>query len=233
MTNDQRLKPASELARHNRRYPGESAEYRDARTALLAEEIELRRHIERVAAQRRTLRPGGEVSEDYRFEGADGPVKLSELFGPHSTLVTYNFMFGPERERPCPSCTATLGPIDAQMPDLEQRIAFVAIARSPVERLTAFARERHWRHLRLVSSAKNTFNRDYFGTIDGDDMPIANVFERKDGAIRHRYATELIFLEPDPGQDPRHFESDPLWYILDLTPEGRGTDWYPKLEYGR
>ena len=63
-----------ELARGNRmRIPNESAEYRAARTALLAEEIELRRHIERVAAQRRALPPGGEVRGDYRFMGEDGP----------------------------------------------------------------------------------------------------------------------------------------------------------------
>lgn len=230
----QNLKPTQELAATaSKRFPNESDTYRKARSALLAQEIELRRHIERVVAQRRELPPGGEIPEDYVFDSAEGRVKLSQLFGTHDTLVTYNFMFGPERKRPCPSCTATLGPIDAQIPDLDQRIAFVAVARSPVARLAAFARERGWRHLKLVSSRSNNFNRDYHGTVGGDDMPIVNVFTRQGDKIRHRYATEMLFAESDPGQDPRHFESDPLWFILDLTPEGRGADWYPKLEYSK
>ena len=78
----ERLAPAIELARANPvRMPNESAEYRAARTALLAEEIELRRHIERVAAQRRALPPGGPVVGDYRFQGEDGPTDLAGLFG--------------------------------------------------------------------------------------------------------------------------------------------------------
>jgi len=84
---------------HHLRFPGESADYRAAaRNALLAEEMELRRQTERVAAQRRTLPAGGALAENYLFEGPDGPVKLSELF----TLAIYSFMYGPEREEPCP-----------------------------------------------------------------------------------------------------------------------------------
>ena len=101
------LIPAQQLARDNPvRIRNESAEYRAARTALLAEEIELRRHIERVAAQRRALPPGGEVIGDYRFEGEEGPVDLAGLFRDKDTLVAYSYMFGPERERPCP-CAPT------------------------------------------------------------------------------------------------------------------------------
>src|SRR4029450_6135713 len=76
------LKPAAELARASgMRFPNESAEYRRAREALLAEEIELRRHIERVAAQRRALPPGGEVKTNYAFEGENGKASFSDLFG--------------------------------------------------------------------------------------------------------------------------------------------------------
>src|SRR2546429_4288786 len=100
------LKPVVELARaSNVRYPNESAEYRRARTALLAEEIELRRHIERVAAQRRDLPPGGQVTGDYRFQTETGPSDLAGLFGDKETLAVYGYMFGPQRERPCPMCT--------------------------------------------------------------------------------------------------------------------------------
>src|SRR5258707_12570792 len=96
------LKSAAGLARLDPvRFPNESAEYRAARTALLAEEIELRRHIERVAAQRRALPPGGPVIGGYRFAGATGPTDFAGVFGGKQTLAVYSYMFGPARERPC------------------------------------------------------------------------------------------------------------------------------------
>src|SRR4030088_1389680 len=107
------LTPAGELARASDvRFPNESAEYRRAREALLAEEIELRRHIERVAEQRRALPPGGEVKKNYVFEGERGPASFADLFGDKDTLVVYNYMFGPQRERPCPMCTSLLSALD-------------------------------------------------------------------------------------------------------------------------
>jgi len=227
------LKPARELADLPRRFPGESAEYRKARNELLAEEIELRRHIERVAAQRRALPLGGVVPQDYRFEGEAGPVTLSEMFGTHDTLVTYNWMFGPKRERPCPMCTSLLSAYDGEMPDMLQRVAFAVIARSPIEKLTAFAKERGWRYLRLYSSAGNTFNRDYAGEDpDQGDLPALNVFTRSGGTVRHFWGAEMGAWTADPGQDPRGApDLMPLWTVLDLTPEGRGGNWYPSLEY--
>lgn len=236
MTTPPDLRPASELARLSPiRYPNESAEYRAARTALLEEEIALRRHIERVAAQRRALPPGGEVPEDYVFEGLDGPVRLSQLFGRHDTLITYNWMFGPQRKQPCPMCTSLLGAFEGEMADLLQRVGFAAIARSPVARMAAFARERGWRHMPLVSSAGNDFNRLYAGDPPGSDSenPALNVFHRgADGNIRHFWGGEMGFETADPGQDPRGAPDPmPLWNLLDLTPGGRGKDWYPELSY--
>ncbi|WP_433983968.1 DUF899 family protein [Tunturiibacter empetritectus] len=100
------LIPAAELAAKNKaRFPNESTEYRQARNVLLAKEIELRRHIERVAALRRALPLGGGVPEDYTFEGHDGAVRLSQLFGDKDTLVIYSMMFGPQRGEACPMCT--------------------------------------------------------------------------------------------------------------------------------
>ena len=144
------LKPAAELAASaSKPYPNDSAEYRRARTALLAEEIELRRHIERVAAQRRALPPGGEA-RDYRLRDESGrTVGLADLFGKHDTLITYFWMYGPQRERPCPMCTAFLGALDIPVADLTQRVAFAVLGRSPVERQLAFARERGWRNLKF------------------------------------------------------------------------------------
>jgi predicted dithiol-disulfide oxidoreductase (DUF899 family) len=237
MTDAPALTPALTLAQAApRRFPGESAAYRAARTALLAEEIELRRHIERVAAQRRALPPGGPVPEDYRFEGERGPLTLSQLFGRHDTLVTYNFMFGPQRQRPCPMCTSLLGALDGEMPDILQRVAFAVIARAPIERIVAFKQERGWRHLPLVSSGGNRFNRDYADEDpEGGDNAGFNVFVRDDragGTMRHFYGDEMGMETADPGQDPRGApDLMPVWTLLDLTPGGRGTDWYPKLAY--
>ena len=228
------LKPAAELARHSNHFPNESGEYRAARTALLAEEIELRRHIERVAEQRRALPLGGKVPENYRFTGEQGPVQFSDLFGDKESLVIYNWMYGPGRERPCPMCTSLLSAYDGEMPDMLQRVAFAIIASSPIERLTAFKKERGWRHLKIYSSAGNNFNRDYAHEVPGGgDNAAFNVFTRRDGTIRHFWAAEMGPGTADPGQDPRGApDAMPLWNILDMTPEGRGIDWYPKLEYG-
>uniref|UniRef100_S0DFC0 Dithiol-disulfide oxidoreductase (DUF899 family) n=1 Tax=termite gut metagenome TaxID=433724 RepID=S0DFC0_9ZZZZ len=230
----QGLKPAQLLAQSQRRFPGEDARYREARNALLAAEIELRRHVERVAALRRALPPGGKVPQDYRFEGEHGPVTLSEMFGDHDTLVTYNWMFGPNSARSCPMCTSCLSAFDGEMPDILQRVAFAVIARSPIERLVAFRNERGWRHLRLYSSAGNSFNRDYANEDpDGDDTSEFNVFTRNGGEIRHFWGGEMGPETADPGQDPRGApDIMPLWTVLDMTPGGRGKDWYPKLEYG-
>jgi predicted dithiol-disulfide oxidoreductase (DUF899 family) len=230
------------------RFPNESTAYREARNALLAEEMELRRQVERVATHRRALPKGGEVKEDYLFEGESGKVRLSELFGPgKETLAIYSFMFGPERERPCPGCTHFLDALEGSTQHILQRIKFVVVAKSPVPRLQAFARERGWRRLRLLSTAGNNYDRDYFGDSTalsaamrdqqefkpGEewDMPILNVFRRDGGAVRHFWGSELLYVPPEPGQEYRHNDLlDPLWNMLDVTPEGRG-DFHPKLEY--
>ena len=229
----QMLKPALELAQSTRRFPGESTAYRTARNALLAEEIELRRHIERVAAQRRALPPGGELPQDYLFEGEQGPVRLSHLFGDHEALVTYNWMFGPRRESACPMCTALLSALDGGMADILQCVSFAVIARSPIERLLAFKKARGWRHLRVYSSAGNSFNRDYADEDpEGDDNPAFNVFTRSAGVLRHAWGDEMGAQTADPGQDPRGApDLMPVWTILDMTPAGRRADWYPKLAY--
>lgn len=229
------LREATELAAEaSNPYPNDSDEYRQARTALLADEIELRRHIERVAAKRRALPAGGEPPQDYSFTDQDGkPVTLSGLFGEHDTLVTYFWMFGPERERPCPMCTSQLSAWDGEALDVQQRVALAIVARSPIARLVAFKRERGWHHLPLYCDISGEFSRDYHGlTKEGGDDAAFNVFTRRDGAIRHFWGGEMNGASSDPGQDPRGApDMMPLWNILDVTPEGRGTDWYPKLNY--
>ncbi len=240
-------------------FPGESAEYRAARDRLLDREIELRRAMEAVAVARRELPPGGRVSEDYVFDGrgADGKgakIRLSALFAPgKDTLIVYNFMFpryskdnrpGPtsgstarlkREEGPCPSCVAFLDQLDGAARHVVEHLNFVVIAKASLERLLAFADERGWHHLRLLSSGGNTFKRDYHAeTAEGDEMPMTNVFHRDADGIRHFWSSEMLYAPSDPGQDPRHAGTlEPLWNMLDLTPEGRPAKWEEQLDYGR
>jgi predicted dithiol-disulfide oxidoreductase (DUF899 family) len=215
---------------HPSRWPGESAEYRRARTALLAEEIELRRQIQRVAEQRRAL-PPGPVAKDYRFRDEQGDeIGLIDLFGRHDTLFTYSWMYGPERARPCPMCTSFVGTLDIPAPDIEQRLALAIVGRSPVARQIAFARERGWRNLRFFQIIGDDFVRDFVG---GEDSAAVIVWRRDGDKARLFWVGEGGEETTDPGFDS-HLAPDPtsLWTILDWTPEGRGKDWYPKLEYG-
>jgi predicted dithiol-disulfide oxidoreductase (DUF899 family) len=229
------LTPAKDLARDNPvRFPNESAEYRAVRTALLAEEIELRRHIERVAEQRRALPPGGPVRGDYQFQREDGSkTDFAGLFADKPTLAVYSYMFGPQRERPCPMCTNLLGAWEGNAADLAQRLSLIVVARSPIETLIAWKQARGWKNLQLVTDLNETYSRDYFGLLpNGDEVPAFNVFTRRDGTIRHFWSGEMTGSTADPGQDPRGApDPGPMWAILDDTPEGRGTDWYPKLDY--
>ncbi len=238
-------------------FPGESAEYRAARDRLLEQEIALRRAMEEVAAARRELPPGGVVPEDYAFRGAgeDGSttkVHLSELFAPSKdSLVIYSFMFPrdpsddrpgpmvgttallPLAEGPCPSCTAMIDQLEGAAEHASQRVNLAVVAKAPPGRILTFAQERGWRRLRLLSSAGNTYNRDYLAeTPEGFQRPMLNVFHREGGAIRHFWGSELFYAPTDPGQDPRHVGTlEPLWNLFDLIREGRPNDWDEQLPY--
>jgi predicted dithiol-disulfide oxidoreductase (DUF899 family) len=228
---------------HSHRFPGESDAYRSARNELLEAEVNLRRHIEEVAALRRQLPLGGRVPEDYAFdEGSPGlsdsvatrQTRLSELFAPgKDTLALYSYMYGAAIAAPCVSCTSILDGLNGTSPHISERINFAVVAKSPLERIRNVARERSWRNLRLLSSANNTYNRDYFGEdAQGNQRPSLNIFARRDGAIHHFFHTELMFVWGVPGQDPRHVDMIwPLWNLFDFTPEGRGKGWYPRLSY--
>jgi predicted dithiol-disulfide oxidoreductase (DUF899 family) len=226
------LTPASQLAVGNTaHFPNESAEYRTARNVLLAEEIELRRHLERVAAQRRALPQGGKIPHDFEFVGETGPIQFSSLFRDKNTLMIYSMMYGPARKMPCPSCTSFLDAWNAIAINLRERCAIVVTARSPTDRLTEYKKQRGFNNLPFVSDMSGEYTRIYVSPQD-EDVPGFSVFSRGDGIVRHFYSGELSAAMADPGQDPRGApDLDPLWLMLDLTPEGRGTDWYPKLNY--
>ena len=229
-------------SKHKVRFPGESASYRAARDKLLDAEIKMRRTIESVAAQRRSLPTGGQAPQDYVFEeivgengaGTKRKVRMSELFAPgKDTLILYSFMFGPEMPAACPSCTSIIDGLDGEAPHVMQRVNFAIVAKSPIERIRGWAKERGWRNLRFLSSAGSSYNHDYQGeNAKGDQMPALNVFVRRNGKISHFYNTELMFAPSDPGQDMRHVDMIwPLWNLFDVTPEGRGEKWGPKLSY--
>jgi predicted dithiol-disulfide oxidoreductase (DUF899 family) len=237
-------------------FPNESPEYRAARDRLLEREIELRRAMEAVAAARRALPAGGPVPEDYVFQGAGadgapGDVRMSKLFAPgRDSLVIYSFMFprdpgddrpGPDAgqtarlplaEGPCPSCTALLDQLDGAAEHAGQHLNFAVVAKAPLPRVLAFAAERGWRRLRLLSSAGNSYNRDYHAeTPAGHQRPMLNVFHRDGETIRHFWGTELLYAPTEPGQDPRHVGTlEPLWNLFDLTREGRPS-WDEQLVY--
>jgi predicted dithiol-disulfide oxidoreductase (DUF899 family) len=238
------------------RFPGESVAYREARDRLLEQEIALRRTMEAVAAARRALPPGGVVPEDYVFQGrrADGTigdVRFSELFDGKPSLAVYSFMFPREKtdlrlgpttgttarlalhEGPCASCTALLDQLDGAAPHVAPRMAFVVVAKAPLDRLLAFGEERGWRRLRLLSAAGNTYPKDYFGqSPDGAPMPMLNVFQRDGATTRHFWASELLYAPSDPDQDPRHVGTiEPSWNLFDFTREGRDANWDEQFDY--
>lgn len=229
------LTPATALAKKAKTpFPGESDAYRQARQALLAEEIEFRRHMTRLAEQRRALPPGPVIEKNYRFKDENGfEIGLIDLFGDKATLVTYFWMYGPQRARPCPMCTNWLGAVNGNAADIKQRVALKILGRSPVERQFLFAQERGWRDLDFIQTVGDDYASD-LGLLndDGTENPALVVFKRDGDTVRLFWASEMTREMADPGQDPRDApDIASLWSILDLTPEGRGTDWYPKLRY--
>ena len=233
---------AAVKTRRKSRFPGETAGYRRARNRLLKSEVELRRQIESVAAQRRKLPLGGEVREDYVFEALPAgekevqKVRLSQLFQPgRDTLFSTTSMF-PETidsMAPCPSCTSIIDAVDGAARHVTQKINLVVVAKAPIDKFSRHARKRGWRHAQLLSSASNSFNVDYRAEApNGQQFPLAHVFVRRGKKIRHFWSSELWFSTPDSNEDMRHVDFMwPLWSILDTTPKGRGKTWGAQLEY--
>lgn len=215
--------------------------YTAKRAELLDAELELMRHQERVAALRRAL-PQDTTVEDYVFQegprsldGGDGEsdVRLTELFSASDrSLILYHFMFGKAQTAPCPMCTMWIDGYNAIAPHVEQRADFAVVAAAPVKQLRTYARSRGWRNLRLLSAGDSTFKRDFSSeTEDGGQLPYISVFRRDaQGRPVHFYSASAMFGEH---QIERGLDLlTPVWNMLDLTPEGRGEDWYPSIRYG-
>jgi predicted dithiol-disulfide oxidoreductase (DUF899 family) len=203
------------------RYPNESRAYRAARDELLKQEQELIDKVKAVASKRRSLPPGGRLKEDYVFQWAnDGKlgkeVKFSELFAGKNTLLIYSFMFGPNWDKPCPSCTSLVDGFDRTWYNVTQSgAAFAAIAKAPAEKINAWARERGWSQIDLVSGYDSPFQADYKCQGDSDDMqyPVMHCFMKRAGGIFHFWGTETTANHVDTVW--------PFWNLMDFTPEGR------------
>lgn len=206
------------------RFPNESQAYRDARDALLKEEEELVAKVKAVAAKRRTLPPGGQLKEDYVFQWAGGGkagkklgerVKFSELFGGKTTLLLYSWMFGPNWDKPCPSCTSLMDGFDRAWYSVSQDAAFAGIAKARPEQIDAWARERGWSQIPLLSGYESPFQADYKCQGENDDrqLPVMHAFTKRGGTIFYFWATETMSNHVDTVW--------PYWNLMDFTPEGR------------
>ncbi len=211
-------------------YPNESAEYRQAREALLAEEQALMDKVKAVAALRRKLPLGGEVQQDYVFVSANNStlgedLHFTDLFAGKPSLLIYSYMFGPDWDNPCPSCTSLVDGFDRASVPVSHNAAFVVVAKAPAARLNAWANSRGWQHINLVSAEKTDFLKHYRGQGDDDNTlwPMMNVFTRRDEGIFHFWGSEL------PGN---HVDLVwPYWNLMDMTPEGRPDFFTPPLGF--
>lgn len=215
--------------------PNETAKYRAARNELLQMEANLRQQVSSLAAARAALPLGGEVAQNYTFSAIqDGKVvdrTMSDLFGDHTSLMIYSFMYGPDDTAPCPMCTSFLDSLNGAAHHIAQRTALAIVTSAPIETSAAFCEQRGWDQLQMISSSGNTYNRDYFGeSQDGAQLPICTVFQKHQNKMHHFWSSELFFAKLE-GQ-PRHVDTIwPLWNVFDLLPQGRGSDWYPALDY--
>ncbi len=221
---------------HNTRFPGEDPAYRQARDELLDAELKLDRMVKRVASLRRDLPLGGPVPQDYCFQtladGVERDIRLSELFAPDKdTLFLYSFMYAPSDSAPCPACTSLVDGFNGIADHIADRINMAVVAKAPISKTMELAKSRGWTKIRFLSSHDNSFNEDYHAVNTREmQIPAANVFVRKGNEVRHFWSAELLYV--DRPEHPRHVDQIwPIWNILDMTPEGRGTDWFPKLNY--
>ncbi|HYD15091.1 MAG TPA: DUF899 family protein [Hyphomicrobium sp.] len=202
------------------RYPNESQEYRAAREALLKDEQELINKVKSVAAKRRQLPLGGQLKEDYVFQWANEgkvgkTVRFSELFGDKNSLLLYSWMFGPNWDKPCPSCTSLMDGFDRTWYSVAQNAAFAAVAKAPAERINAWAKERGWSQIPLVSGLQSSYQDDYKcqGETEDLQLPVMHAFTKRDGKIFHFWGTETMTNHVDTVW--------PYWNLMDFTPQGR------------
>jgi len=176
-----------------------------------------------------------EKFHENRFPGEDNRYREAqdELFevGKNS-LIIYSFMYPVDGES-CPMCTSVLDGLNGSVLHARQKVNLAVVAKAPIRKIRSWASNRAWTNLRLLSSQPNSYNTEFFAeNEERGQMPAVNVFQKKTDGIYHFYNTELLYAPMEDGQEPRHADLIwPVWNLLDLTPEGRGSDWYPRLSY--
>lgn len=211
------------------------AEWLQARKELLAKEKELTRQRDALSAERRTL-PAVRVEKEYRFQGPDGPASLADLFGGRPQLIVYHFMFDPDWEEGCKSCSYIADNFDGSIPHLAARdTSFAVVSRAPLEKLQAFRKRMGWNFLWL-SSQGSDFNYDFHVTAEegnpnvdynfaiipaavlpAREMPGLSVFLRDGDSILHTYSAYARGLDLLIN----------TYNYLDLTPMGRHEEGLP------
>jgi predicted dithiol-disulfide oxidoreductase (DUF899 family) len=203
------------------------------RKELLLKEKELTRARDRLSEERREL-PWVRLDKSYVFDAPEGKRSLADLFEGRSQLVIYHFMFGPEWQEGCPSCSYVSDHIDGALPHLAARdVTLTMISRAPLAKIEAFKKRMGWK-FKWVSSHGSDFNRDFHvsfaeadkqdGKVDynytvqefpSDEAPGLSVFYKNaKGEIFHTYSTYGRGLDPLVG----------TYTILDLVPKGRDED---------
>jgi len=214
------------------------SEWLAARTRLLEQEKELTRSRDRLAAARREM-PMVEIDKPYQLEGPDGTADLPDLFGRHKQLIVYHFMFEPDRDEGCPSCSYLADNFTGAILHLPARdTAFAVVSRAPLAKLTAFKQRMGWT-FPWYSSYRSDFNADFGVTVDASapdstynyrstaaqlaagaiwiergELPGLSVFLREGERIFHTYSTYSRGLD----------QFINTYNYLDLTPLGRGAD---------
>lgn len=201
-----------------------------ARKELLAEEKAFTRERDALSAKRRDM-PWVKVEKDYRFEGPDGAASLPDLFGDKDQLIIYHFMYGPDWNEGCPSCTLMADNykgIDIHLAQMD--ISFVTVANTSLANIDAYKKRMGW-DFKWVSSLGTNFNRDFQVTFSQDaieagavdynyaraefpmtEAPGISVFAKgDDGAVYHTYSTYARGLDMMLG----------VFHYIDLTPKGR------------
>jgi predicted dithiol-disulfide oxidoreductase (DUF899 family) len=214
-------------------FPGETTAYRKARDILLTQELALRSLTEKVAAMRRELPEGGAVTTDYKFTSPSGQkLNMSDLFNANrNTLAIYSLMYGPQDTNPCPMCVSLLDGLDGQAGHIGQAIDLVVVSSASPEQLAKLATSRGWSNLILLSAQGNDYQSDYYGqSSEGSQNPMMNVFRKSGATMTHFWGSEGYYADVEG--HPRHVDQIwPIWNVLDMTPDGRGDDWYPSLSY--
>jgi predicted dithiol-disulfide oxidoreductase (DUF899 family) len=187
-------------------------EWRTARERLLVHEKELTRQKDRVNAERRRL-PMVKIDKEYEFEGANGKVRLQDLFEGRRQLIVYHFMFDPAWDEGCPGCTGFVNALGDLSLLNERDTTFALISRAPLAKLEAYKAKNGW-NVAWYSSFGSDFNRDYHVTYDAGEAQGLSVFFRLGDEVFHTYSTYQRGVESLTDAYP----------LLDTTPYGRQED---------